>query len=131
MQTLFSHIVQKRLSRENEDIATESFAFLLSEKRELRLGFTEFLRNFVPELPELHFRSQLMQGGDRPDLTIQTALTNPTPNHYAFRRTRNLSKNSHHITATTINNHTHFVQRSCYCLFVFVTTFYVLSVINP
>ena len=68
MQTLFSHIVQKRLSRENEDIATESFAFLLSEKRELRLGFTEFLRNLVSELPELHFRSQLMQGGDRPDL---------------------------------------------------------------
>ena len=68
MSTVFSHIVQKRLSRENEDIATEALALILQSSEAARSGLMKLLRGIVPELPSLWFRTQQAESNIRPDM---------------------------------------------------------------
>ena len=68
MQTVFSHIVQKRLSRENENVATDALAYIIEYSSEARNGIMKLLRGVVPEMPELRFQTQLSEGSDRPDM---------------------------------------------------------------
>jgi hypothetical protein len=66
--TVFSHIVQKRLSRENENVATEALAYILGYSKEARTGMMKLLRGVVPEMPDLRFQTQETEGNDRPDM---------------------------------------------------------------
>ena len=68
MQTVFSHIIQKRLSKENEDVATEALAFILGSSETIRNGMMKFLRGIVPEMPTLRFKTQQTAGAIRPDM---------------------------------------------------------------
>lgn len=68
MPSVFSHIVQKRLSHENENVATEALAFILQSSDAAKDGFLKLLRGIIPELPNLWFRTQQSEGGNRPDM---------------------------------------------------------------
>lgn len=70
MHTLFSHIVQKRLSQVNEDVATESLAYVLGASESARNGMMKLLRGIVPDMPTLHFQVQQTdtEGTIRPDM---------------------------------------------------------------
>ncbi len=68
MQTVFSHIVQKRFSRVNEDVATDALAFVLHSSESARNGMMRFLRGSAPNLPSLRFRTQQTEGSIRPDM---------------------------------------------------------------
>lgn len=65
--TVFSHIVQRRLSRQNENVATDALAFILRYSTVARGALRGFLRGVV-DLPELHFRTQATQDNARPDM---------------------------------------------------------------
>jgi hypothetical protein len=68
MQTVFSHIVQKRLSQEAENVATAARAFILESHEPARNGMSKLLRGVVPGLSRLWFRIQQTDGDSRPDL---------------------------------------------------------------
>jgi hypothetical protein len=68
MKTVFSYIIQKRLSQENENIATEALAFILDASEPARNGLMKLLRGIAPELPSLRFRTQQTEGQARPDM---------------------------------------------------------------
>jgi hypothetical protein len=68
MSTVFSYIVQKRLSQENENVATEALAFILDTSERGRAGFLRLLRSVAPDLPPLRFRTQETKGTARPDM---------------------------------------------------------------
>ena len=68
MQTVFSHIVQKRLSQESENVATTALAFMLDTSEATRAGMMKLLRGVVPQLPRLWFRTQQTEGDNRPDM---------------------------------------------------------------
>jgi len=68
MQTVFSHIIQKRFSQVHEDVATDALAFILHSSEAARSGMMKLLRGLVPELPDLRFRTQQTEGGIRPDM---------------------------------------------------------------
>jgi hypothetical protein len=68
MQTVFSHIVQKRFSHVNEDIATDALAFVLYASEAARNGMIKLLRGIVSDMPDLHFRTQQTEGSIRPDM---------------------------------------------------------------
>jgi len=68
MNTIFSHIVQKRLSRENENVATEALCYVLGYSKAARNGMMKLLRGVVPELPDLRFQTQQTEGKSRPDM---------------------------------------------------------------
>ncbi len=68
MSTVFSHIVQKRLSQENENIATEALAFIVNSSEHARTGLMKLLRGIAPGLPSLRFRTQQTEGSARPDM---------------------------------------------------------------
>lgn len=68
MHTVFSHIIQKRLSRENENVATEALAYVIGYSKEARNGMMKLLRGVVPDIPELRFQTQQTEGSDRPDM---------------------------------------------------------------
>ena len=68
METVFSHIVQKRFSKVNEDVATDALAFVLHSSKTARNGMMKLLRGIVPDLPELQFRTQQTEGCIRPDM---------------------------------------------------------------
>lgn len=68
MSTVFSHIVQKRLSRENENVATEALYYVLDYSAAARNGIMKFLRGVVPELPDLRFQTQKTDENARPDM---------------------------------------------------------------
>ena len=68
MDTVFSHIIQKRFSRVNEDVATDALAFVLQSSEAARNGMMKFLRGIMPELPALRFRTQQAEGCIRPDM---------------------------------------------------------------
>ena len=68
MSTVFSHIVQKRFSQSYEDIATDSLAYIFDTHDSARLGFMSFLRKLIPDMPDLHFRTQVGERGIRPDM---------------------------------------------------------------
>lgn len=68
MQTVFSHIIQKRLSQENENVATEALAFILRSHEAAHNGMMKLLRGVEPHLPRLWFRTQQPDGNNRPDM---------------------------------------------------------------
>ena len=68
MNTVFSHIVQKRLSQEGEDVATEALAFIVHSSEAARKGVMKILRGIEPDLPDLRFRTQQTEGSVRPDM---------------------------------------------------------------
>ncbi len=68
MQTVFSHIVQKRFSQVNEDIATDALAFILQSSDHARAGMMKLLRGLDATLPDLTFRTQQTEGSIRPDM---------------------------------------------------------------
>ncbi len=77
MRTVFSHIVQKRLSQESEDVATEALAFMLSSSEAAQNGLMKLLRGVAPGLPRLWFRTQQTKGDSRPDMWGCDAQTLP------------------------------------------------------
>ena len=68
MDTVFSHIVQKRFSKVNEDVATDALAFVLHSSESARNGMMKLLRGIVQGLPALQFRTQQTEGTIRPDM---------------------------------------------------------------
>lgn len=68
MQTVFSHIIQKRFSQVNEDVATDALAYVLESSDAARHGMTKLLRGIVPALPPLRFKTQQAEGAIRPDM---------------------------------------------------------------
>lgn len=68
MQTLFSHIVQKRYSQSYEDIATDALAYILNTHETSRQAMMQFLRNIEPSLPDLTYNTQMTEGAIRPDM---------------------------------------------------------------
>ena len=68
MNTVFSHIVQRHLSQQSEDVATEALAFILRSSEAARRAFAELLRGIEPDLGSLHFRVQQAKGDVRPDM---------------------------------------------------------------
>jgi hypothetical protein len=68
MSTVFSHIVQKRLSQEYENVATEALAFILDSSEPARSGLMRLLRGIAPDLPSLRFRTQQSDDNARPDM---------------------------------------------------------------
>ena len=68
MQTVFSHIVQKRFSNVNEDVATDALSFILHSSESARNGMMKFLRGIVADMPDLQFRTQQTEGSVRPDM---------------------------------------------------------------
>ncbi len=68
MHTVFSHIIQKRFSRVNEDVATDALAYVLESSDAARRGMTKLLRGIIPDLPQLRFKTQQSEGAIRPDM---------------------------------------------------------------
>ena len=68
MQTVFSHIVQKRFSQVSEDVATDALAFIIHSSESARNGMMKLLRGLAPDMPELQFRTQQTEGSIRPDM---------------------------------------------------------------
>ncbi|HPX57123.1 MAG TPA: hypothetical protein PK425_11360 [Syntrophales bacterium] len=68
MQTVFSHIVQKRLSQENENVATEALAFVLRTHEAAHNGIMKLFRGIDPHMPRLWFRTQQTDANNRPDM---------------------------------------------------------------
>jgi hypothetical protein len=68
MSTVFSHIVQKHLSQNYENVSTDALAFILSSSNGARRGMMRLLRSLVPDIQELQFRTQLTEGSSRPDM---------------------------------------------------------------
>lgn len=68
MHTVFSHIIQKRFSRVNEDVATDALAYILESSDAARRGMMKFLRGIIPDLPPLRFKTQQTEGAIRPDM---------------------------------------------------------------
>ncbi|MEI7775845.1 MAG: hypothetical protein WCK17_13835 [Verrucomicrobiota bacterium] len=68
MQTVFSHIVQKRLSQESENVATVALEFILNSSEAARNGMMKLLRGVIPQLPRLWFRTQQTEDNNRPDM---------------------------------------------------------------
>jgi hypothetical protein len=57
MSTVLSHIVQKNLSHQYENTATEALVFMLRNKSAHK-ALMKLLRGIAPDLPSLHFRTQ-------------------------------------------------------------------------
>lgn len=68
MQTVFSHIVQKRFSQVNEDVATDALTFILHSSESARNGMMKLFRGIAPSMPALRFRTQQTEGSIRPDM---------------------------------------------------------------
>ena len=68
MQTVFSHIVRKRLSQESENVATEALAFIVESSEPARVGVMKLLTRIAPGLPPLRFGTQYTQENARPDM---------------------------------------------------------------
>lgn len=68
MPTVFSHIIQKRFSQVNEDVATDALAFILESSESARNGMMKLLRGIAPDLPALRFKTQQAEGSIRPDM---------------------------------------------------------------
>jgi hypothetical protein len=68
MSTVFSHIVQKHLSQNYENVSTDALAFILSSSNGASRGMMRLLRSLNPKLPDLQFKTQLTEGSSRPDM---------------------------------------------------------------
>ena len=68
MSTVFSHIIQKRFSGVNEDVATDALAYILESSVAARRGMQNLLAGCTPDMPELTFKTQQQEGSIRPDM---------------------------------------------------------------
>ncbi len=68
MQTVFSHIIQKRYSQSYEDVATDALAYILNTHESAQRGMMKILRGIISDLPNLQFRTQMSEGSIRPDM---------------------------------------------------------------
>jgi len=68
MATVFSHIIQKRFSQVNENVATDALAYILNSSESARNGMMKLLRGIDPNMPGLQFRVQQTEGNIRPDM---------------------------------------------------------------
>lgn len=68
MNTVFSYIVQKRFSQENENVATDALAFIVHSSEAARSGLMKLLCGIAPDLPSLRFRTQQTEASVRPDM---------------------------------------------------------------
>ena len=68
MNSVFSHIVQKRFSQVKEDVATDALVYILESSAAASNGMTKLLRGILPDLPELRFKTQQTEGSIRPDM---------------------------------------------------------------
>jgi hypothetical protein len=68
MQTVFSHIIQKHFSQENENVATDALSFILNSYEPARNGMMKFLRSIVHDMPDLQFQTQQTEENIRPDM---------------------------------------------------------------
>lgn len=68
MQSVFSHIIQKRFSNVNEDVATDALAYILESSESARDGMAKLLQGIAADLPALRFKTQLAEGTIRPDM---------------------------------------------------------------
>jgi hypothetical protein len=68
MDTVLSHIVTKRLSAEKENIATEVLAFILDSNQSAKKGMMKLLKAITPTMPDLIFKTQMVEGSIRPDM---------------------------------------------------------------
>ena len=68
MSTVFSHIIQKRFSGINEDVATDALAYILETSPASRRGMQNLLATCAPDMPELTFKTQQQEGSIRPDM---------------------------------------------------------------
>lgn len=68
MSSVFSHIVQKRFTQINEDIATDALAFVLQSSEDARNGIKKPLRGILRELPPLYFLTQQVESTIRSDM---------------------------------------------------------------
>ena len=68
MQTVFSHIIQKRFSQSFEDVATDALAFILTNSEAASSGFMKLLAGTGLEFPQLRFRTQQSDENIRPDM---------------------------------------------------------------
>lgn len=84
MNTVFSHIVQKRLSQEYENVATDALAFILESSERVRNGMMKLLRAVVPGLPPLRFDTQ---ASAYPVETIGTKTGTIRPDMWGYDQT--------------------------------------------
>jgi hypothetical protein len=68
MSRVLSHIIQKRFSKVNEDVATDALAYILESSSAANNGMRKLLRGLIPDLPALTFRTQEAEGTIRPDM---------------------------------------------------------------
>lgn len=68
MHSVFSHIIQKRFSSVNEDVATDALAYILESSEPAREGMVKLLQGIDADLPALRFKTQLAEGTIRPDM---------------------------------------------------------------
>jgi hypothetical protein len=68
MQTVFSHIIQKHFSQENENVATDALAYILNSSGSARNGMMKLIRGIVPSMPGLQFQTQQSESNIRPDM---------------------------------------------------------------
>lgn len=68
MPSVYSHIIQKRLSEQNEDVATDALAYILESSDAAKKGMMKLLTGACPDLPILRFRTQQTEGSIRPDM---------------------------------------------------------------
>jgi len=68
MQTILSHIIQKRFSHLNEDVATDALAFILNSSKGAHSAMMQVLHAVSPALPILRFETQKEEENIRPDM---------------------------------------------------------------
>lgn len=68
MGTVLSHIIQKRYSQEFENISTDALAYILEGSESAKLSMMKLLREIIPSLPNLVFKTQLESEDARPDI---------------------------------------------------------------
>lgn len=68
MPRVLSHIIQKRFSQVNEDVATDALAYIVGSSESASKGMRKLLCGLVPDLPKLQFRTQEADGSIRPDM---------------------------------------------------------------
>jgi hypothetical protein len=68
MSRVLSHIIQKRFSQVNEDVATDALAYILESSPAASNGMRKLLCGLVPDLAALKFKTQEAEGVIRPDM---------------------------------------------------------------
>ena len=68
MQTEYSHIIQKRFSQVNEDVATDALTYILNSSESAHRGMMKFINSIESNIPDLRFQSQQTEENMRPDI---------------------------------------------------------------